>query len=415
MGSFYWKYIHRTDESATWRWGFGLCIALALMPALGSVITGVLSAMCLFGLTYIYHGHRTLSITRSELLIGLILAAYVLISLIYSVMHDRPYEGLALAANNSGFIAILFLMPVVRKFSGDGKFWFEAGVIGAGVILLVMTPWEFFTYPGNRVELLSSNPLVLSWMAGSIAIFSFCILFTTAGWLQRLSGVAFVGALIAVILAGGRAPIIFLGLVLTGLVIFYVSRLRWRQALMVIISGVLLLAIGIQLAKSNRSIQVLQERFVTGFEQLKGNNPDGRFSYSVRFRLAYLKHGVPTFLEAPFSGHGRQNVMRETLKNVDDERIANDHLTHLHNAYLTEAVASGILGILSLFAVTMTPIIAAWRKPRRYLEMAVAFSLFTNFCFLTNIGFYHDVMVFFFCLVVVFLNRQNDVMRETAT
>ncbi len=80
------------------------------------------------------------------------------------------------------------------------------------------------------------------------------------------------------------------------------------------------------------------------------------------------------------------------------------NFSHLHNGYLTDLVASGILGLLSLLAVLLAPLFLFWNARPVVFGGVLAVVLGYVFYGATNLLFYHDVVTLLFLSLMCVFN-----------
>jgi O-antigen ligase len=92
---------------------------------------------------------------------------------------------------------------------------------------------------------------------------------------------------------------------------------------------------------------------------------------TTNIRLALYHAGWPTFLEAPWFGHGWARLMSSILPYVDPNYLDYaKNLPQLHNDVLNFAVAGGIVGVGVYLLIVFTPLIAAIASERDSLRSA---------------------------------------------
>jgi len=128
---------------------------------------------------------------------------------------------------------------------------------------------------------------------------------------------------------------------------------------------------------------------------------------SILMRLALYEAGLRAFAQRPLTGYGRQNVIAVVSK-FDPQRVSQFPYTHLHNGYLTDMVASGLPGLLSLLAVLLVPLYALRNAQPVVFGGVLCLSLSYLFYGMTNLLFYHDTANFLFLgMVAVFSTLSN--------
>jgi O-antigen ligase len=110
--------------------------------------------------------------------------------------------------------------------------------------------------------------------------------------------------------------------------------------------------------------------------------PDG----SIAQRLAMLEAGGQAFREAPWLGHGGQNRFAAARPYLPE---GFPDFSHLHNDFLTHAVAGGVPAVALLCLILAFPLLIALRAPPRdRLHTALLFSgAFTGPALVNNVLF----------------------------
>jgi O-antigen ligase len=415
---FFWSKFHRNDASASFRWMLFVAAMFGLMPILGSVLSVIIIGGALVAWFYVFMDFdRFGRLDRRERIIAAIFAGYFAITLFFAIIAPHPIEGLRAVFDNVGFLLLLPLLPVLR--ASARPYWepcFLYAIATGGILagLFAMAAAWMFDIP--RPEAISGNPLVFSYLAGTTALWS--------GWLALTRGKtekpifllgAFLGT-IALLLSGGRSPLVFFLLTaMIGIVVWLVQTAGTSKSKAAL--GLYLIVLSFagmyQFVHDNAAFAVLTDRLshLAEAAQDPGDSETGLVE-----RYAMQVAGFQAFTTHPLKGYGRQNVMDAANTQFDDD--PHFGYTHLHNAYLTEAVASGVPGLLIFVAVLYTPILAVIGSRGPWTGLGILFCFYTAAFNLTNIGFYHDIKVFHFCMVVIAFSAMaprklaNDVRLE---
>lgn len=94
---------------------------------------------------------------------------------------------------------------------------------------------------------------------------------------------------------------------------------------------------------------------------------------SFDVRLALYLSAIPAFWEAPAFGHGWGGMMQSLAPFMPEQYLDQIRLPHLHNEILNFALASGILGVIVLFALYIAPLWQALRSADDSQKMARIF------------------------------------------
>ncbi len=257
-----------------------------------------------------------------------------------------------------------------------------------------------------RVEALTGNPLIFAYLVGVMACLNGWLALESRGRIQLLHAIATLASLLALVLALSRGPLAAFAVVAAGALLWKIvtaARDLFRLAISfyVLIAATAFVYVALNsFNPTQRVVDLLAGRFAT-LGQLLVESPNGPIvDANLNARRTMLDAGWQAFVERPFLGHGRQNVMNVVSKIAGGDPLP---FTHLHNAFLTEAVASGVLGLIAFCAVLVLPIVAA-RGAQPWQALAVILTAFTALYGMTNIGFNHDIKVFFYALFIVILN-----------
>ncbi|MEP2640016.1 O-antigen ligase family protein [Roseobacter sp.] len=107
-------------------------------------------------------------------------------------------------------------------------------------------------------------------------------------------------------------------------------------------------------------------------------------------RMAMLSAGWQAYKAAPFLGYGAQHRFDAAVPYLPDE--FRSRYSHLHNEFLTHAVAGGIPAVLLLIALLVVPLVAAAQHRgggrRRKIEIGLlATAAFTGMAAVNNVLF----------------------------
>jgi O-antigen ligase len=132
-------------------------------------------------------------------------------------------------------------------------------------------------------------------------------------------------------------------------------------------------------------------------------------------RLLLWTYGLDVFRDHPALGVGPQAAVPvvQALAAADGKEILD--YSHLHDAYLTEAVGNGLIGLATLLLVIAAPVVTAWRGRRdraRADRLAFAIMVVAQWVLsgLTGIAFGHDILntVYVTALLVVCLSTARS-------
>lgn len=406
MFDLFWKYFHRSDASASWRWALVAVTPIGFVAVLGSLSS--ILAIGGAGIAWIYRllDRSLFRMTAIERAMSGLFIAYVLVGFVFSAAHLGLSVAFQSSIRNGAFAFFLPLMPVLRVYWRP--YWMDwmrrsvsFGGIAAGIVAVIQ--WAVWSMP--RAEGGAGNALVFSYLVALLSLLNLILYLDVRTPKRALHGLGAVFAFLALLFSGSRATLLIYPAFVA---IFVLDGLRtreavnWRRATIGAYALLLLLVPTYEYFRHSEVVLAAEKRFSALFELVAGSGDPGT-DISLRERIEMQKLGWHLFLEHPFAGHGRDVLPPDLHDNSNEHRY-----THLHNAFLTEAVASGILGLLSYLGVLVSPVLAAWRLPRPGRQIGLTLAAFTAINATTNIGFYHDLTTSFFCLATILLAIGNN-------
>jgi O-antigen ligase len=223
-----------------------------------------------------------------------------------------------------------------------------ASIVACGLLLV------WIDYKG-RSELAAGNASVLALLSSLLYVLNCGAAFRR----KNVSSLAFVvGAAAAayiVIMTGTRAmwPVLLVVPFIGSLCLFSRKTNLWT------IPGVLLVAclmVTLGLTASDR-INVRIESLMADLQAIS----NGDFSGSIGHRVQIYYAGHDLFFERPLLGYGPGNERSEIARKTAENGGTEVTYSHAHNAILTVALRAGLVGVMALLAVLLTPLIVTLR------------------------------------------------------
>lgn len=390
---YFWTYFHRSDSSAARRWALAFFCSLSGMPIFGSVFSAVMLACSVVALLYFALDRERFHILPQDQNMLLMFGIYFLVMLSSALLHTDRFDGLFAVLPILGMPIMALMVPVLREFSNEHwQEWFKISV-GVSGLAIGFSAWaEIAISATARTEALSGNSLIFAFMAGLIFLFCLVLAFDTPGRKRLFLLAGSLCALAGIVTSGGRSPLAAAVLVAVLIAIHsFASRRRsWKTDMLIAYAALCIVAVFYEIVDDTKSFKWLVERTAAvGTQSQLGD----------RLRLRMLIAGWDAFAASPLAGYGPQNVM--SVVNAQTPDSAPLKFSHLHNAYLNEAVGSGILGVVTLLAAIWAPVLMVYRNKGVWLKLAMTLSAFTSLYFLTNKGFQHDLVRYFFCTCAV--------------
>lgn len=382
-------------------WSFGIIATLILMPPIGSLGCVIIFIMAVFAWKIWIVDEQQIGLTPIENWVRATICYYFFSALFCSAIKAEQFSDVFLIANNLGLLACLPLLPILRK--NIDETWLDKIVIAvaiSGIILAIISSISMLIN-NSGLELFSGNSLILAYLAGFNAIFGL-IFFLSHKNFSKLSLLGAISSILVLIFTSRRGPALAVLIAILPIFVLVIRHHFGKVAIfavgVIMISGVAVTIGGQALVNSIR-IDNFVEHITAPLETKTSDD-------SIYIRFIMYRDSLEAFKHAPLLGHGRQNVAKAAAAHSlqDNPEYQKTNFTHLHNAFLTEAVASGILGIIGLIGMYILPVLITWRSIEVVRLLGIGYSIYF-FCYgLTNVGFYHDVTVFSYIFTVAILN-----------
>lgn len=418
LNHFFWRYVHGSYEGASRRWKQAIFVMFVLFPGIGSGGSVWFIGMWFVALLHWFFDPDSRRLTPDEKKLVAVFATYFLIMAGFAFAHAAVYggdTGVSVIITNLPFLLVAPVLPVLRRAVRPG--WTAAMFAGfaCGAILAV----AIITISGQYSEKLlragfSGNSLILALGVLISGLLCLHAMLFFRGRMRLLMAAGALASLYVLLISGSRGPLIaycFAATFYAAIMGYRHFGLRWmagRTALAI----VLLIAIVTVVAQTDSE---LRYRYNLVVERLSNPTDSSIGADGIVIRLALYEAGLRAALERPLTGHGRQNVLataKAHSTNVPDRYF---NYTHLHNGYLTDLVASGVLGLVSLLLVLLMPLIVFWNARPVVFGGILCLVLAYGFYGATNLLFYHDVVTMLFLAVVGVFNAVAGERNKEAT
>jgi len=334
-----------------------------------------------------------------------ICALYVLWIFWVSIRHGTPQE----AIEPTGDAVSLLITAVLATWVLRGRNSVSMQILYkiCTVSLLLVTAVLFLAQIGfgtDRPGLLMKNPLnlapVLLVPAFICTFWSFASskLWICAGTLSF----ALTFVVMAVVLEARSGVIVFLlvGCVRAAWILLGNETNRLSRLGLITVSLLAVLGVFLSMDRDVASRFVAMGELISVPAELaedSGHNSvlDRTSDHSLNQRVAMWVAGIRAFSEAPLWGHGGQNRFSAVSSYLPDD-FPQD-FSHLHNEFLTHAVAGGVPAIVLLFLIIGFPLFFAMRSPRTssdgYQIATIFVTAFGGIAFFNNVLF-NDISAF---------------------
>ena len=413
--NFFWQFYFGDLDRAARRWLVGIFAMLLLFPGVGSGGSILFVGLWLFALPYCIFDPGSRRLIASERILVSACAAYFLVMAGFALMHAAAagrVEHFGAVYSNLPFLLVAPAFPVLRRAARED--WlpavFAALACGAVLAAIIVTAGAAFsTYVWERG--LSGNTLILALgalVSGLLCVHGAFLFGGRMRWLMVLGALA---AIYVLLMTGSRGPLLsyFAAMTLYGVIMGQrYFGLRW---MLVRIAGSLLLLAAVVAVIAQASPR-LMDRYSAVVESLSNPGTGSTAKQNIHVRLVLYESALHAFLDRPLTGYGRQYAVSAVGDHSGEESEDYFVYSHLHNGYLTDLIASGVLGLLSLLAVLIAPLIVFWNARPVIFGGVLCLVLSYVFYGVTNLLFYHDVVTFLFLGLIVVFNALANVEKN---
>lgn len=385
--------------------------AVFVLAALGgSVITGLLIVSAFWALVYVLIGRIRPKFSAGIAIFSIVLLAYVAVNILFFIVNfgevfTEPLVELRKIAPQILFLAAI---PIMWRLAiSPGESLLPALWRGAAIGAIAVLPLALFQLYGlgDRAEGGSGNAIPFALTSALLSVTSLAGLLDDNRRFRILAGAGFVSGYICVFLAQtkGLMPVPLV-CALVFAIVFFRQRIRIGQAVGLLVLLATLVIAGLYGSGSHKRFHDVAQRAM-GDEHVELDA-----SYSVRWDI-WVK-AVSAIADAPLEGHGVQN-RRAVIQSFGYA------YSHMHNGYLTAMVDNGVLGLVTLLGLLLSPLYIAWRAPRNTLygrRLFLAFSLVATYAIggLTNFIFGHDIYdaLFLWTGIVIAVSATPDPITD---
>lgn len=415
---------------------FLLLCSIALAPLLGSVVLLIILGLLIYAIKDLYIKTPYDESDFDFKVIGFIFIGYFCCFTILEFSHS---ESSLSATRALGKIFPIFVIGLLSIFLKSKKFYIRyidignAAVIGIYLTLLVavIIKTQFPVLHINGYDFVSNSLDIhgrLTMLAGNALPFGSMFItlsFLTMLGISKKSNTQKFIAIIALILGTltvalwnqSRGPMLSslpLFLVTLSVIVFQLKLYRKLLFLLLLFLFIITALATLYILRENIIHFIYQspsietrgptnayEKYWYAYRTVIEGEP---YDISVYTRLVMYYASIQTFFSSPMIGHGLDGMGSAVIPFLPSEWV-DVKFRHFHNVYINHALAGGLLGLISLFLLLISPMIILcmnWRN--RTLDsilcpLIIMISMITNG--MTNVLFMHDLLGAFFVTLVL--------------
>ena len=274
----------------------------------------------------------------------------------------------------------------------------KAGLIIIGIVVMV----QFLLGSSRPSGMINAN--IFGDIAVAMLFLSIVQVFNEKPKEQIITFIAAIAGVVVIFLSGSRGSwLSFIILSITFILLVYKPFLmgnKKNQLFLVLFFSVLFGFIGTQTDAGKK---------ITNAVVNIQNWDNGDKTYtSSGIRMEMWESSLEAAKNSPWFGYGYRNSNKEVSKYVDSHNHTVSAFTHLHNEYLTNLLAGGLLGLVSLLVMLFAPIVFFYKnlknqKTYYYASAGILLSIgYATFGF-THIAFGEEHVNAFYIFMLAFV------------
>ena len=274
----------------------------------------------------------------------------------------------------------------------------KAGLIIIGIVVMV----QFLLGSSRPSGMINAN--IFGDIAVAMLFLSIVQVFNEKPKEQIITFIAAIAGVVVIFLSGSRGSwLSFIILSITFILLVYKPFLmgnKKNQLFLVLFFSVLFGFIGTQTDAGKK---------ITNAVVNIQNWDNGDKTYtSSGIRMEMWESSLEAAKNSPWFGYGYRNSNKEVSKYVDSHNHTVAAFTHLHNEYLTNLLAGGLLGLVSLLVMLFAPIVFFYKnlknqKTYYYASAGILLSIgYATFGF-THIAFGEEHVNAFYIFMLAFV------------
>lgn len=402
-------------------------IALCLTPAFGSAAFLITAVVALVAVPLLFIKRDWSAIRPTYWLAGALFTYFGYFLLVDTAISGGFSASLYTMAPNLPLVAVgviaMAIDPEQARLSASRiGIWAGLAVVAslgmATVIWLAQPNWQIMGLSltqisgvNQRLELFAGNPLPF---AAAYMTLGFVALL---GWHDRslrsrsLAVAALVIALATVMFWSGSRGATLAAIPLLMLSIWYI---RPRPAALLIAALGLAAPIALVMILGGFGEHVIRsiEHLTRGLATLATGDP--LMERSTGFRLIMYRAGVAAWMESPIWGYGVSQRFSAVIPHLPEGYSF--RFTHLHNTFVTHAVAGGAVGVAVLVSLLLTPVainqtVGASDRDQRFLAWLIFLSMAG--VGMSNLILNHDISAHLLALLMLVHLLMHHEKRQT--
>lgn len=353
--------------------------------------------------------------------------AYLLVALVNWALRGMTHADWLVLGRYARFLLLIPLFYLLRRYSPrEGVFWWAC--LAGATIGGLWSIYESTTYlpvpgePAVRVRGGTHNPIIFGDLSIMLGLLTACGLgyFSSKGrWSVVFALSALMLGVLGSFLSGSRGGWIVLPAAgLMGLW-FASARINWKYQVAIVVAVIAIVIALLAIPGTG-----VYARTLLVFSEIRDYFGGEFQNTSVGYRIEMWRAAAEIIARHPLTGVGLDGYSR-AVSDMVNEGLFNPAITQFgspHNQFLNVFVSSGIMGLITMLAVFIAPLVYFWgaahsrtdAKQRRIgiagLMLLVAFCVFG----LTESIFERATFITFFVLILSYLLARIASLRGGA-
>jgi O-antigen ligase len=406
---------------------FTIAIAISI-SAIGSLASALFIIVCIIGLVNAIRGYGTKPyLAKHDYIIVIPALAYFAVNALSLLNSPFELKDLESLVGPSLFLMFYFAVRCYRDLEMEKQFelFLRAAPYGSIFMLIWIIDFTFF-HPG-RMDGGSGNPIPFAMTCAMMLSISALNAIRLPNWERLFNSIAAILFFLALIRSETRSMYLALGPLLLILAVYGCYQNQRKIKFLAI--GLIIVAAVTMLATNNvfnhklfSLVKLTQEVYEKGTHTL---NDGVSFERSISYRLQMIQKSLCLIYERPLTGYGideRRAILvkekpaeKEHPWEICQENSPSFQFTHFHNGFLTATVDAGIIGLVVVSILWLSPLLFGLREKNdcikaTKLSYSAAIVSIYGLAGLTNILFGHDIVdsMFLFCCCYLLIEQPRN-------
>lgn len=319
----------------------------------------------------------------------------------FSLFHI--FRGESFSIPRSILVSLVYL--IIVPWENISRRYALLAIIVGGIFSGVISLYESVVLGITRVGVVINQIPFALYAAITLIIAIYALATYKSKWMKSAIWLALAGSAFAIVMSEVRG--VWLALVCVA-VFYALSQFKkltiGKASLIAAIALMALFALS-SIAEVERRISETKSEFV----EMENGNPDT--SIGIRFQL--WRSAIEIIKSHPVMGAGTDSYKNEMLSQHQQGLITSTALSfkdaHFHNQYLDSYVRYGIIGLILVISVFLSPVVSSYLIKSDFLSMNVSITVLLFVAGLTDVPLMHTGIIYIIVLYpAVIAFSKND-------